>query len=79
MMKHIQTSEPVSGDSELRRPAAVDPSGADGGGRPLAVRLDDVWSDFVRESARDSEAEAPPRQKPAVPLIDDMTGILQWE
>jgi hypothetical protein len=45
----------------------------------MTVRLADLWSDFVRpaEETRDQDG----RKKPgsAVPILDDMKGILQWD
>ncbi len=46
--------------------------------QPLAVRLSDLWSDFLRVSP-ESDAAVPPRPASAVPLLDDMKGILQWD
>jgi hypothetical protein len=46
--------------------------------RPLAVRLGDLWSDLMRVP-EDSDLADPPRPASAVPLIDDMKGILQWD
>lgn len=47
-------------------------------GEPLTVRLGDLWNDLVRvaDERRDPEA---PRPSSAVPLLDDMKGILQWD
>jgi hypothetical protein len=46
--------------------------------QPLTVRLVDLWSDFLRVSP-ESDAAVPPRPASAVPLLDDMKGILQWD
>jgi hypothetical protein len=46
--------------------------------RPLVVRLGDLWSDFLR-APDESDAAAPSRPASAVPLIDDMRGIIQWD
>ena len=46
--------------------------------RPLAVRLGDLWSDLMR-IPEESDLAVPPRPASAVPLIDDMKGILQWD
>jgi hypothetical protein len=46
--------------------------------RPLVVRLGDLWSDFLRPPI-DPDVAVPPRPASAVPLIDDMKGILQWD
>ena len=44
----------------------------------VQVRAADVWTDFVRESGEKREPDNP-RQNGTVPLLDDMTGIRQWE
>lgn len=44
----------------------------------LSVRAGDVWTDFVREPRKESEGESP-RPNGSVPLLDEMTGIRQWE
>jgi hypothetical protein len=44
----------------------------------LQVRAGDVWTDFIRVPPRKGE-DASPRQDGGVPLIDEMTGIRQWE
>jgi hypothetical protein len=46
--------------------------------QPLAVRLGDLWTDFLR-AGPDSGAADPPRPAPSVPLLDEMKGILQWD
>jgi hypothetical protein len=46
--------------------------------QPLTVRLGDLWNDFLRVSP-DSDAAVPSRPASALPLLDDMKGILQWD
>lgn len=46
---------------------------------PLAVRLCDLWSDFIRISDEARDPVAPKKAGSAVPLLDDMKGILQWD
>jgi hypothetical protein len=46
---------------------------------PLTVRLSDPWSDFLRVADKRSDPDAPQRSPSAVPLLDDMKGILQWD
>ena len=46
---------------------------------PLTVRLGDLWNDFVRGADDQSEPESSPRSSSALPLLDDMKGILQWD
>ena len=46
---------------------------------PLTVRLSDPWSDFLRVADKRSDPDAPQRSPSALPLLDDMKGILQWD
>ena len=46
---------------------------------PLTVRLPDPWSDFLRGPDERSDPNAPRRSASALPLLDDMKGILQWD
>ena len=46
---------------------------------PLTVRLADPWSDFLRAPDERSDRDTPQRSASAVPLLDDMKGILQWD
>jgi hypothetical protein len=46
--------------------------------QPLAVRLGDLWNDFLRVPP-ESDTPAASRAASAVPLLDDMKGILQWD
>ena len=45
--------------------------------QPLAVRLGDLWNDFLRVPPESDAAAS--RAASAVPLLDDMKGILQWD
>jgi hypothetical protein len=56
-----------------------DSSHADESEPILSVRAGDVWTDFVRDTQKEREEESAPRQSGNVPLLDDMTGIRQWE
>ena len=49
------------------------------GGEPLTVRLGDLWTDLIRVPEEIRNPDAPPRSPSAVPLLDDMKGILQWD
>jgi hypothetical protein len=46
---------------------------------PLTVRLRDTWSDFLRVADKRSDPDAPQRSPSALPILDDMKGILQWD
>jgi hypothetical protein len=65
-------------DIERPHSLAVEPAG-DGSSAPLKVRLSDPWSDFLRVADKPSDSDAPQRSPSALPLLDDMKGILQWD
>ena len=67
-----------STEREKEHPTVSDSSKADESEPILSVRAGDVWTDFVRDTRKESEEETP-RQSGNVPLLDDMTGIRQWE
>ena len=49
---------------------------------PLTVRLGDLWNGYVRTADDQSGPDASPRSPrspSALPLMDDMKGILQWD
>jgi len=45
---------------------------------PLTVRLSDLWDDVLPIDSR-SDPESPRRPASALPLLDEMKGILQWD
>ena len=65
-------------DIEKPHPLVVETSG-DAAAAPLTVRLSDPWSDFLRVA--DDRSDPAPRQRSgsALPLLDEMKGILQWD
>jgi len=65
-------------DIEKPHSLAVEPTD-DGPTAPLTVRLSDPWSDFLRVADKRSDPDAPQRSPSALPLLDDMKGILQWD
>lgn len=67
------------GDVEKAHPTVSDSTGEELGVRPQTVRLADLWSDYVRLAERARNLEAPKGSTSAVPLLDDMKGILQWD
>ncbi|HJP59351.1 MAG TPA: hypothetical protein VJ865_05115 [Gemmatimonadaceae bacterium] len=77
MSSHKPESHPFS-DLERPHPVVADSTAGDADTEPLAVRLGDLWSDFIRvaDEARDPDA---PKKASALPLLDDMKGILQWD
>jgi hypothetical protein len=65
-------------DVEKPHPLVVDAAGDDASA-PVTVRLSDPWSDFARAAEKHSDPDAPRRSPSALPLLDDMKGILQWD
>jgi hypothetical protein len=65
-------------DIEKPHPLVVEATG-DGASAPLTVRLSDPWSDFLRVADERGDPDAPQRSASALPLLDDMKGILQWD
>jgi hypothetical protein len=65
-------------DIEKPHPLVADAIG-DGPSAPLTVRLSDQWSDFLRVADERGDLDAPPRSGSALPILDDMKGILQWD
>jgi hypothetical protein len=47
-------------------------------GEPLTVRLGDLWNDLYRAAHERQHPEVSPHGS-AVPLLDDMKGIRQWD
>ena len=45
----------------------------------LTVRLSGFWSDLIHTPDERCDADAPSRSPSAVPLLDDMKGIRQWD
>jgi hypothetical protein len=70
---------PLMGDIERPHLTVADSIGGELGAQPLTVRLGDLWADFMRVADRARDPEAPKGSTPAVPLLDDMKGILQWD
>ena len=67
------------GDIEKPRRTVAE-SFSDGlGGELLTVRLGALWTDLVRVAEDRRDPDAPPRSPSAIPLLDDMKGILQWD
>ncbi|PYO78246.1 MAG: hypothetical protein DMD63_08190 [Gemmatimonadetes bacterium] len=70
-------------DIEKPHPTVADDlggeSGGESGGEPMTVRLGDLWSDFIRVADEARDPEAPRKPGSAVPLLDEMKGILQWD
>ena len=65
------------GDVEKPHPLVAESLGDEA--QPMVVRLGDLWSDFVRAADDKHHADTPKRPGSALPIIDDMKGILQWD
>ena len=74
-MSHKKSDSRAFSDLEKPHPVVGDTPGAE----PLAVRLGDLWSDFIRVADEARDPDAPKKPRSAVPLLDDMKGILQWD
>jgi hypothetical protein len=78
MSTQKQNSASLS-DIEKPHPTVADDLGDESGGEPMTVRLGDLWSDFIRVADEARDPEAPRKPSSAVPLLDEMKGILQWD
>ena len=65
-------------DIEVPHETVADSFGDGLGSEPLTVRLGDLWTDFVR-AAEPCDPDSAQRSSSALPLLDDMKGILQWD
>jgi hypothetical protein len=66
-------------DIEKPFPTVAESNGDELGGGPLAIRLGDQWTDFIRVADESKNPDASKRSPSALPLLDDMKGILQWD
>jgi len=66
-------------DIEKPHPLVAEPRGDEEPGLPLTVRLGDLWTDFRRAADERPDTGGSPRSASAVPILDDMKGILQWD
>ena len=65
---------------DMEKPHPLVAESADGApSQPLAVRLRDLWTDLVRVDDETSDRESTPRSSSAMPLLDQMKGIMQWD
>jgi hypothetical protein len=79
-MTNRKDRSPVVGDIERPRLTVADSIGDDSSSDPLTVKLGDLWSDLMGGAADQArDPEGPKASAPAVPLLDDMKGILQWD
>lgn len=66
---------------DIERPyETVADSFTDGCGHELlTVRLKGLWSDLIRVGDEQADTSAPSRSSSALPLLDEMQGILRWD
>ena len=69
---------PQTGDVETSYPTVADDFG-ENEAQPLTVRLGDLWNDFVRTPEESRGSDGHVKAAPAVPFLDDMKGILEWD
>ena len=77
-MNTLSKSSPIIAEIEKPHPTVADDFG-DESGLPVTVRLGDLWTDFIRVAEEARDPEAPKKRHSAVPIIDEMKGILQWD
>ena len=77
MSTHKDFPKPI-GDTEARHQAVADPSRGGLGAESSEARLADSWSDLERSGEQPTNRDGP-RSSSAVPLLDEMKGILQWD
>ena len=78
-MSRKKSASRAFSDLERPHPVVADSIGDTPGAQPLSVRLGDLWSDFIRVADEARDPDAPKKRGSAVPLLDDMKGILQWD
>lgn len=63
---------------DVEKPYHLVAESADGApSQPLAVRVSDLWTDLMRvDDERDRESAGPAS---AMPFLDYMKGIMQWD
>lgn len=65
---------------DVEKPHPLVAESADGlPSQPLVVRLGDLWTDLMRVDDEASDRESTPRPSSALPLLDYMKGIMQWD
>jgi hypothetical protein len=65
---------------DIEKPHPLVAESADGApSQPLAVRLNDLWTDLLRVDDETSDPESAPRSPSAMPLLDYMKGVMQWD
>jgi hypothetical protein len=77
MMPHKDLPDPFD---DMEKPHPLVAESADGApSQPLAVRLSDLWTDLLRVDDETSGPESASRSTSALPLLDYMKGVMQWD
>ena len=70
-------------DLEKPHPTVVDSiddaSGVGDEAAPMAVRIGDLWSDFMKVADEARDPDSPRKSNAALPILDEMRGILEWD
>jgi len=66
-------------DAERPHPTVFDSFDEDEAGAVLRVKTGDIWTDFIRVAPETRDRPSPARHDGTVPLLDEMTGVRQWE
>lgn len=65
---------------DIEKPHPLVAESADGApSQPLAVRLGDLWTDLMRVDDETIDPESAPRSRSAMPLLDYMKGVMEWD
>jgi len=78
-MTKSKDHSPLIGDIEMPHPTVAEALGDESGSNPMTVRLADLWSDFARVAEEAHDPNSPRKSGSALPLLDEMKGILQWD
>lgn len=70
-------------DLEKPHPTVVDSlddaSGLGDEAAPMAVTIGDLWSDFIRVADEARDPDSARKSNSALPILDEMRGILEWD
>lgn len=70
-------------DLEQPHPTVVDSlddaSGVGEEPAPMALKIGDLWSDFMKVANEARDPDSPRKSNSALPILDEMRGILEWD
>lgn len=65
---------------DIEKPHPLVAESADGApSQPLAVRLGDLWTDLMRVDDETIDPASAPRSPSAMPFLDYMKGVMEWD